>query len=459
MSAGADIAVWIPFGAARASLVACFTTTGAEVTVGGAPQISGVTANDFTSPVVYRVRAADGTTKDTMVSVQYGSVSGKFTAPDAGAGDRFGSAVAGCGDYVVVGVPGNDARGTDAGAAYVLHRTGTATWDAGTRLVASDAAAGDHFGAAVSIDGDYVVVGAPDADPGGTSSAGAAYVFHRTDTNTWDSGTKLTSSSVNVGVDDCFGGAVAISGSYLITGASGDDTDATDAGAAFVFLKTGTNSWSGIMVTASDLEGWAHFGNSVAISGDYAIVGEFCSGTGNEGAALVFHRIGLNNWGAVGKRLTASDAANSDYFGCSVAIGGDYVVVGANYQDGGATDTGAAYIFHRIAVNTWDSGTKLLAPDAQVGDQFGVSASIRGDYAVVGAIQADAGGTDTGAAYVFQRVGTNAWSSLAKLLASDAQSGDHFGCAAAISDYGAIVGAKDKDGGGTDAGATYIYPR
>jgi len=109
------------------------------------------------------------------------------------------------------------------------------------------------------------------------------------------------------------------------------------------------------------------------------------------------------------RKLLADDAQAGDLFGCSVAISGDYAIVGAYREDGGAGDplsfAGAAYIFHRTGDNTWDSGVKLVASDAQAYDWFGVSVAISGDYAIVGAYGDEDGAGDQrtgpGAAYIF----------------------------------------------------------
>jgi hypothetical protein len=230
-----------------------------------------------------------------------------------------------------------------------------------------------------------------------------------------------------------------------------------------VFRRTGTNTWdTGVKLLASDREADDGFGNSVAISGDYAIVGAWFEDGGDldVGAAYVFRRIGPNNIWDTGVKLTASDAWGADWFGCSVSTSGDYAIVGAYGEDAGGLDAGAAYVFRRTGPdNVWDAGVKLLASDAQAGDWFGHSVSISGDYAIVGAFNEDAGGSSAGAAYVFQRTGTNTWDTGVKLLASDAQASDYFGYSVAISGDYAIVGATLEDAGGADAGAAYVYIR
>ena len=167
--------------------------------------------------------------------------------------------------------------------------------------------------------------------------------------------------------------------------------------------------------------------------------------------------------------LRPSDAQLSDGFGISVAISGDYAIVGAVYEDGGAGDplfnSGAAYVFERIG-GTWTEVTPILrASDAQADDYFGYSVAISGDYAIVGAYSEDGGAGDplnsSGAAYVFERCG-GTWTEVTPILrASDAQAGDVFGASVAISGDYAIVGAKYEDGGTGDpldgSGAVYVF--
>jgi hypothetical protein len=387
----------------------------------------------------------------------------KITASDKAADDYFGRSVAISGDYAIMGAFGEDPDGiTDAGSAYIFHRTGTNTWDAGFKITASDKGASDSFGYSVAISGDYAIVGAFVEDPDGITDAGAAYIFHRTGTNTWDAGFKITASDKAIG--DNFGFSVAISGDYAIVGAYYEDPDGLNAaGAAYIFRRTGTNTWdTGFKITASDKAADDRFGYSVAISGDYAIVGanyEDPDGITDAGSAYIFHRTGTNTWDA-GTKITASDKEANDYFGCSVAISGDYAIVGAHYEDpGGIADTGSAYIFHRTGTNTWDAGIKKTASDKAAADNFGYSVAISGDYAIVGANYEDPGGVNAaGAAYIYHRTGTNTWDAGIKKTASDKAADDFFGRSVAIDGDYAIVGASYEDPGGLNAaGAAYIY--
>lgn len=378
----------------------------------------------------------------------------KLLSPDLSADDRFGYSVSISGDYLIAGAGYEDTGGSNAGAAYIFHRTGTNTWDSGVKIMAADAQADDHFGLSVAISGDYAIVGAYFEDTGG-SYAGAAYIFHRTGTNSWDTGVKIVAPDAQA--NDLFGWSVAISGDYGIVGARGEDSGGSASGAAYIFYRTGTNSWdAGVKVTASDASAQDKFGWSVAISGDYAIVGAYYQESigglnTNTGAAYIFNRTGTNSWDA-GVRITAYDAQPDDQFGSSVAISGDYIIVGAPDVDSAGDDSGAAYTYRRIGTNSWDPGVKIIAHDSQAQDSFGVSVSISGEYAVVGADRKE---LYTGAAYLFQRIGTNNWNSGVKLIAFDGQTMDFFGWTVAISGDYIVIGAYEEESGGSDAGAVY----
>ena len=213
--------------------------------------------------------------------------------------------------------------------------------DAGIKILASDRAASDQFGYRVGISGDYAIVGAVGDD----SYTGSAYIFRRTGKNTWDAGKKIVASDRAAG--DEFGIAVGISGDYAIVGAHANDDAPNNSGSAYIFLRTGTNTWDGgKKILASDRAALDYFGRSVAISGDYAIVGAPTNDdtATNSGSAYIFRRTGTNTWDG-GKKILATDRADNDYFGHGVAISGDYAIAGAPNNDDTAANSGSAYIF------------------------------------------------------------------------------------------------------------------
>jgi hypothetical protein len=181
---------------------------------------------------------------------------------------------------------------------------------------------------------------------------------------------------------------------------SGDSNEETDVGSAYVFQRTGTNTWdTGTQITASDAADGDFFGSSVAISGDYAVVGAPEAGFG--GSTYIYQRTGTGNTWDAGTKITAS-AGHQDRFGVSVAISGSYAIVGAHEYDGDDMHNGSAYIFERTGTgNTWDTGTRITSPDPAPNDEFGYSVAISGDYAIVGVPFDDKNGTNSGSAQVF----------------------------------------------------------
>ena len=160
-------------------------------------------------------------------------------------------------------------------------------------------------------------------------------------------------------------------------------------------------------------------------------------------------------------KLLASDGAYGDFLGFSVSISGDEIVVGAAYDDDIGIDFGSAYVFQK-PVGGWVNMTqtaKLTASDGAASDLFGFSVSISGDVAVVGAITDDAPLSDSGSAYVFERP-LGGWVSMtqtAKLTASDGAAGDQFGVSVSISGDVAVVGAFLHDDNGLESGSAYMF--
>ncbi len=368
----------------------------------------------------------------------------KLTASDGVAEDRFGRTVAIDGETVVVGAPNNDDAGSNSGSAYVFQRSGT-VWTEQVKLTASDAAGVDLFGGSVGVSGDTVVVGAIGDDDAGSRS-GSAYVFQRSGT-TWTQQAKLLAS--DGAASDEFGKSVDISDDTVVVGAAGNES-------AYVFQRSGTAWTQQAQLLASDGGSSDTFGRSVAISGDTVVVGANLDSNPNgssAGAAYIFQRSGTT-WTQQAK-LLASDGASDQRFGNSVAISAETAIVGASKDDEAGFSSGSAYVFQRSGT-AWTEQAKLLASDASRNDSFGFSVAISGETAMVGAIGAADAGTRSGAAYVFQRSGT-AWSEQTRLLASDGAAWDDFGWSVAISGRTTVTGADGDDDAGFGSGAAYIH--
>lgn len=282
---------------------------------------------------------------------------------------------------------------------------------------------------------------------------------------------KLTASDRNA--QDYFGFSVAVSGDTAVVGAPGADGPGVpglpDVGAAYVYVRiAGGTTWTQqAKLTASDWTPSDYFGTSVAVGGDTVVVGAPAAEVLSEccvGAAYVFVKPagGWTNATETAK-LTASDWIQNSDFGRSVAVSGDTVLVGAPV---GSAGYGAGYVYSKPP-GGWTSGTetaKLTGTDSVVDDRFGFSVALSGETAVVGAPYAILGGTQSwnGAAYVYVKP-AGGWvdtTEQARLRASDGDTGDSFGWSVATAENTIVAGAPYADtSAADDSGAAYVFAK
>ena len=324
----------------------------------------------------------------------------KLTAADGAIGDHFGGSVSVSGDTAVVGAIFDNDNGSASGSAYVFVRSGT-IWTQQAKLTAADGAADDYFGGSVSVSGDTAVVGADSDDDNGRDS-GSAYAFVRSGI-TWTQQGKLTAADGAAG--NAFGAFLSVSGDTAVVGAIFDNDNGSASGSAYVFVRSGTAWTEQTKLTASDGAAGDYFGGSVSVSGETAVVGAFGDDDNgsDSGSAYVFVRSGIT-WTQQAK-LTAADGAPGDAFGRgrSVSVSGDTAVVGAIYDDDNGTESGSAYVFVRSGT-AWTEQTKLTASDGAAWDYFGGSVSVSGDTVLVGAWGDADNGSASGSAYVYHLV-------------------------------------------------------
>jgi len=392
-------------------------------------------------------------------------------------------------------------------------------------LRASNAGPFNYFGffSSVAISGETMVVSAWGEESAATGvnglesddtapGAGAAYVFVRQG-NSWVQQAYLKASNTETGDD--FGRSVAISGDTIVIGADGEDSaargvngdqqnnDALESGAAYVFVRTGTNWTQQAYLKASNADADDFFGFSVAISGDTIVVGaegedSAANGVGGNqddnsasraGAAYVFVR--ENGQWRQQAYLKASNTDAGDDFGGKVAIYGNTIAVASDGEDSAAAgingnqhdnsdfDTGAVYIFTRSGT-LWTQQAYIKALNPWPDVDFGEGLALSENLLVVGAPREASSGTgvnpnprdynapESGAAYIFVRTGS-AWRQQAYLKASNAEAGDGFGRAVSVWGQTVAVGAWNEDSAGTsinqnregnsaeNAGAAYVF--
>ena len=379
----------------------------------------------------------------------------KLFASDAEAGDRFGTALAMSGDYVIVGVPRKDGVGRNSGAAYIFRRQGT-EWVEQAKLLASDETRGDYFGISVAIDGDTAVVGAHRTNEP-LADSGAVFVFERTGEN-WNQTDRLTAPDADSFA--YFGFSVGLDADTAIIGAIRDDEAGNDSGAAYVFVRNQFGWAPQAKLIGNNTEAEDNFGYAVDVDGDFAIVSSPKNRGG--GSAYIYKREGIE-WkqkrNRIRIRMIPIDPDGATAFGVSVDIKGGTAVIGATGGNVGKDVVGAAYIFTQNEPPFWNQHTKLVAGDRSGGDQLGFAVAIGENEVIAGAPRHNAGGLSSGAAYIFEQREDTSWVENAKLSDGETASEDQFGVSVAISRNFAISGAQQDDDIAPNAGAAYIFER
>ncbi len=369
----------------------------------------------------------------------------KLIASDGVTGNEFGGSISLSGDTLVVGA-------LERNVAYVFERNhgGVDNWGQIAELSSPDSTKHCCFGSAVTLSVDTLVVG---AYGNAFDNGGAAYVFERNrgGADNWGLVTELTGSdpvSINY-----FGSSLSLSGSTLVVGSLGADGQ---KGVAYVFERNhgGADRWGQIArLVASDPQFPGFFGRSVSISDDTLVVGAY--GTGSfHGAAYVFERNhgGADHWGQVARLIGSTKNLNNSQFGFSVSISGDTLVVGAPEKD---SEEGAAYVFERNqgGADRWGQVVELTGSNSAAGDQFGTSVAVDRDTLLVGAPYRD---SSRGAMYFFERDqgGANKWGQVADVTLPEGAEKDYFGGSMSLSDSTFVIGAPGRQ---SERGEAYVY--
>ena len=421
----------------------------------------------------------------------------KVVNDDRDPGDFFGESVAISGDWAIVGayVEEHDENDTnkinDAGSVYFFKYNGT-KWVQHQKVVPAVRSGNAWFGLRVDIDGTTAVVGAPfegkDSFGVNVAGGGVACVFeYNSSTDKWEQ-TALLAAPIRK-ASDYFGHDVAVSGDYIVCGAYFEDEDENEmnttpsTGSAYIFKKT-THWVFHQKIVASDRTLNDRFGESVAIHGDYLIVGAIWAdidsasmGTvkGNAGAAYLFKNDGSGTWTEVTK-IVAHDPETSDFFGNDVAISDSIALIGS-YKSGFDKNTanflseaGAAYLINLS--NPGVTGQKLTPIQRAGVDEFGRRLEVNGTDIIIGAHRHDRDPkglnyfADAGAAYLFQyNADSGKWVQTQMLVRDSAERNtlDQFGRAVAISDDFILCTADLEDldenlmNSVPDAGAAYFF--
>ncbi|ETR65780.1 MAG: hypothetical protein OMM_13724, partial [Candidatus Magnetoglobus multicellularis str. Araruama] len=337
----------------------------------------------------------------------------KITAHDGANGDNFGYKVSLSGQYAIIGARYDDNNGSNSGSVYIYKLIG-ANWEFIQKLTASDTEAGDYFGYAVSISDYHAVVGAINDDAPDANS-GSVYVYdisqspkisaidddHVTTSSVISSApipfTLVYSNTGNITVTATSSNITLINNSNIVISGSANNTLNTSCTAnipqnltLYVTSNEGQFGRTQITTLVTDSFGYTH-------------------------TQSFFYEIMPSE-----QKVIASDGDADDRFGVDISLSDNFAIIGAYYDDERGSNSGAAYIYTKDQ-SGWSESAKLSASDAEASDYFGYAVSISGDYALIGAYGEDQKGSGSGAAYIFNRQGTQ-WVQTNKLMAPDGAS-------------------------------------
>jgi hypothetical protein len=307
---------------------------------------------------------------------------------------------------------------------------------------------GDQYGLSVSISGDWAAVGCPGETISTKSGAGAVYLYHK-ENGAWQRMQKLGGLTTN----GYFGRSVALSGNHLLVGAAGENLT---KGAAHIYTLSGGTWGTPIALTAPGGVAGDYFGMAVALSDSWAFIGApyFTGALLREGAVYAFSELisAPGPWGSPDNAVTLHGQTNAqnEFFGSSLSVSGDYLIVGSpyDYMPPSLGGLGAVNVFF-FDGSVWGSSSKPTTTLTMPGTRaFGASVSIFDDTMVVGS-------PGNESAYVYARSGT-AWNPT-RVFDPDSQSGYLFGSAVSISSQGAIIGAMFDSRLASQAGKGYAF--
>lgn len=363
--------------------------------------------------------------------------------------------------------------------------SGTPVWEAQaqlheTKLVAADADTSDFFGEMVAIDGNRVVVGVRTADINGTINTGAAYVFERID-GEWQEVQKLTAS--NRRERDFFGESAALKGDWLFLGARGNDDREQEGGAVYVFKRI-DGQWEQVQILyPSDSQDFHGFSWEIALQGDRVFIGapQDEDVAIQAGAVYVFE---LKDGEWVERQKIKPTSGISSFFGTTIGVDGDHLIIGSPTDDTVADGAGAAYVFE-LQNGQWQRVDQLLPPpvalpDSLEFDTFAREVALNGDWAFVGSFDDEVCNSKplfepnnpnscvSGAVFAYQRQSDGDWEFQQKIAPEELEQFDYFGALSiAIEDYRVVVGSRGDDDACPDppppnplfcdTGAAYVF--
>ena len=345
-----------------------------------------------------------------------------------------------------------DAKKNRSEGQVLIWEKNSSDWTNTQTIVSSDGEKSDYFGFDVSVDGDWAIVGASNA-----AAAGQGYIFKKTDPdNTWVENQILApvddNNQLGISQSAQFGRSVSMDSDYVIIGAPFDNNE---QGSAFIFKKTSAGNWNQVSkCVPPDTNPKQNFGYSVSLSGDYAIVGANYGPNGSyEGSAYIFKNNGSDNWERI-KTLKSDAPSPNASFGMNVSIDGNHAVIGCPsykvWSGGQVLSVGAVFIYKNDGSDNWDEEKKITPNEGD--EELGNRVSISENYIIVGARTANNDYKGKVSIYHKDTGGENNWGEVYTINGNSTK--DYLGYAVCIHGLVAAIGSAGENSPG---GALDIY--
>ncbi|PVW16558.1 adhesin [Marixanthomonas spongiae] len=374
----------------------------------------------------------------------------KVVSEDREGRAEYGTAVAINENFAIVGASRENIA---SGAAYVYAKDNEGEWSFMQKLAATDPNNGAEYGGGAAFVDDYVVVAAGRADVEGVIRAGALYVYEQNN-NAWQLNAKLIasdySSDAKMGMNPT---SLAAENNTIVAGAPGENTW---TGAVYIFTEE-EGTWTETQkITAPNPQSPDAFGIGVALSGNQLAIGSD-KANGLKGAVFMYTKNNEGIW-EYDQTLVASDGVAEDYFGNSISILNDQMVIGAY---GVNNELGKAYIFEKNSEGIWEEVQMVMSDPTTDRTQFGWSTDIQEDMIMVSAPHIY--GNEVGEVFMYKKTASGIWVEDQRIQGVDTGVEDFYGWCVAMFEDHVIVGAprEDHDINGAneigDAGAAYIF--
>ncbi len=377
----------------------------------------------------------------------------KIYPSDPNPGTFFGRFVSLQEDFAFISAYQDFENGSASGSLYIYKKT-NGIYVQQQKLYPEDGGVEEYFGYSLASYGDWIITGAHhDSDYG--ASSGKAYILRKNQSNQYDFYQILTAP--DAAEADEFGKTVDIYGNFAVSCSYLDDDNGTNSGSVYIYKFDG-NKWQFFQkIQANTPVDHSQFGLAMSLYKDKLIVGAPFTKYNNEpvGQAYIFEITG-NTWQQT-KAISPDELNKNDEFGITVKIIENEAFVGSIKDDDLGTNSGAVYCYKKEK-SKWQFQQKLLAPDGESYDGFGIAIEPDKNYIYIGSYFDNDNGENSGSVYIFKKSEEN-WSYYSKFLPYDSDESDAFGATISCSENEVLVGAYSDDDNGFFSGAAYLFKK